>query len=280
MLKTKTHSNINHYQIMIKKLLIGIFVLALVACALVYFFGAQALNSGVKKGVETVGPKVTQTPVTLESVNLSPFTGSGTLKGLLVGNPEGYKSENIFELGQIDVQIDTGTVFSDKIIIDKIHIRQPAISYEKTLTSSNVKELQKNIEAFTGPKDPAAPEPAPDSAAKKQVVIRKLIIEEGTIYVGALGVGQTVPLPLIEMSDIGEGGDQITLAESIDLVLSKVLTNIGPAIANAGELSKAAAEALKTQSLEKMDQATDKATKAADDAVNKASEGIKNLFGN
>lgn len=265
---------------MIKKLLIGIIVLALIAGALVYFFGASALNNGVKRGVETIGPRVTQTSVTLDSVNLSPFSGNGTLKGLNVGNPEGFKSEHIFALGQIDIQVDVGTVFSDKIIIDEIHIRQPGISYEKTLTGSNVKELQKNIEAFTGTGDPAAPEPAPETGAKKQVVIRKLIIEEGTIYVGALGVGQTVKLPLIEMSDIGEGGENITMAEAIDLVLSKVLTNIGPAIANAGELGKQAAEALKTQGLEKMNQASDKAGKAAGDAVDKASEGIKNLFGN
>lgn len=261
---------------MIKKLLIGIIVLALVAVALVYFFGASALNKGVKKGVESVGPRVTQTSVTLDAVNLSPFSGKGTLTGLNVGNPEGYKSENIFELGQIDIQVDTGTILSDKIIIDKIHIRQPAISYEKTLTGSNVKELQKNIEAFTGPREEAEEAPEAEAAAKKQVVIRKLIIEDGTIYVGALGVGQTVKLPRIEMDDIGEEGSNITLAEAIDLVLSKVLTNIGPAIANAGELGKQATEALKTQGLEKLDQGAEKAGKAAE----KASEGLKKIFGN
>lgn len=278
---------------MIKKLLLGLFVLALIAGALVYFYGASVLNSSVKKGVENIGPRVTQTPVTLDSVNLSPFSGSGTLKGLFVGNPEGFNSTNIFELGQIDIQVDTSTVFSDKIIIDKIHIRQPAISYEKKLTTSNVKELQKNIEAFTGPKDPTTPETdaETEAAAKKQIVIRKLIIEEGTVYVGALGVGQTVPLPRIEMDDIGESGDNITLAEAIDLVLGKVLGNIGPAIAKAGDLGKQAAEAIKTQGLEKMELISEKAGKAvgdtankageaAGDAVNKATDGIKSLFGN
>lgn len=272
---------------MIKKLLIGIIVLALAAAALVYFFGASALNKGVKKGVESVGPRVTQTSVTLDAVNLSPFSGKGTLTGLNVGNPEGYKSENIFELGQIDIQVDTGTILSDKIIIDKIHIRQPAISYEKTLSGSNVKELQKNIEAFTGPSDPAAPDPAPDAGAKKQVVIRKLIIEDGTIYVGALGIGQTVSLPRIEMEDIGEEGDNITLAEAIDMVLTKVLGNIGSALTGVGEMGTQAAEAIKTQGLEKLDltkekagDAASKAGEAAGDAVDKASEGIKSLFGN
>lgn len=264
---------------MIKKLLIGIVALAIIAGAAIYFFGASALNSGVKKGVETFGPKVTQTSVTLESVNLSPFSGTGTLKSLNVANPEGYKSENIFALGQIDIKVDKSTVFSDKIVIDEIIINTPEISYEKTLTGSNVKKILENVEQFTGPQDPAEPDREPNTGAKKQVVIRKLIIEEGTVYVGAMGIGQTVKLPRIEMNDIGEGGEKITIAEAINLVLSKVLTNIGPAIANAGELGKAAAEALKTQGLEKVNQATDKAGEAASDAVNKASDGIKNLFG-
>jgi len=265
---------------MIKKILIGLFALALIAVVLLYFVGASLLNSGIKKGVETIGPRVTQTPVTLQSVSLSPFTGSGTLKGLNVGNPEGFNSENIFALGQIDVKVDTGTLFSDKIVIEQIIIQRPEMSYEKTLTNSNVKQLLNNIEAFTGPTDTTEPAAGADpEAAKKQVVIRKLIIEEGTIYVGAMGVGQTVKLPRIEMNDIGEDGNRMTVPEAINLVLTKVLSNIGSVIAGAGELGKAATDAIRTQGLERIGEATNQAGEAASDAVNKASEGIKNLFG-
>lgn len=252
---------------MIKKLFLGFVLLFVVAAAAVFFFGSSALNNGIRNGVETYGPRVTQTPVTLAGVNLSILSGSGTLKELKVGNPKGYQSENIFALGQIDLKVDTSTVFSDKIIIDEIIIKKPEISYEKSLTSSNVKELMQNIEAFTGPSSDSDPDPAPDEGAKKQVVIKKLLIEDGTVYVGALGVGQTVALPRIEMADIGEGGSQTTMAEAIDLVLAKVLQSIGPAIANASDLGGAAVDSLKTQGLEKVDQAAEKAT-----------EGIKGLF--
>ncbi len=267
---------------MIKKLLFGMLILALIAGAALYFFGTTLLNNGIRQGVETVGPRVTQTPVSLGAVNISPFTGKGTLTGLNIGNPEGFKSENIFALGQIDVKVDTGTLFSDKIVIDQIIIQRPEVSYEKTLTNSNLKQLLANIEAFTGPRQTTEPAPTADAAAagaKKQLVIRKLIIEEGTIYVGAMGVGQTVKLPRIEMNDIGEDGNRMTVAEAINLVLGKVMNNIGPAIANAGELGKAAAEAIKTQGLERIGQATDQAGQAAGDAVNQASKGIKKLFG-
>jgi len=259
---------------MIKKILLGLVLLAVLAVAAIYFVGSSALNKGIKSGVETYGPKVTQTDVTLADVNLSILSGSGTLKGLNVGNPEGYKSENIFALGQIDLKVDTSTVFSDKIIIDHIIIKKPEISYEKTFTSSNVKELMENIEAFTGPASTDEPE---TGGAKKQVVIKKLIIEDGTIYVGALGVGQTVALPRIEMDNLGEGDDSMTMAEVMDLVLGKVLQSIGPAIANAGDLLKqggqAALDAASEGAVEKLDD-------AAGDAVNKVGEGIKGLFSN
>ena len=255
---------------MIKKLFLFFILLVVVALAGLYFFGSKALNSGVKQGIESIGPKVTQTTVTLDSVNLSPFSGSGSMKGLIVGNPEGFDGEHLFKLGQIDVSVDTSSVFSDTVIIEKIHIMRPDISYEKTIRSSNIKELQKNIEDFTGPKADA---PADAEAASRKLVIKELIIEDGTIFVGGLGVGQTVPLPRIEMKNLGEDGTSANVGEVLNEVLGKVLGRIGPAIANAGELGKQAVEALKTQGLEKADQAGKKAS----EAVN---QGIQNILGN
>ncbi|MBL6838683.1 MAG: hypothetical protein ISQ75_06365 [Puniceicoccaceae bacterium] len=255
---------------MFKKPLIGFALLTVIIVAVIYFAGSSVLNKGIKSGVETYGPRVTQTPVTLEDVQLSILSGSGMLKGLHVGNPEGYKSENIFALGQIDLKVNTRSVFSDKIIIDHIIIKRPAISYEKKLTTSNLKKLLENIEQFTGPSSEPEAETAEEEKAgtKKQVIIKKLLIEDGTIYVGALGIGQTVPLPRIEMENIGEDGNEMTMPEVIDLVLSKVLQSIGPAIASAGELGGAAVDVLKTQGLDKVGQATDL-----------VGEGIKGLFG-
>lgn len=261
---------------MIKKILLGLVLLAVLAIAAIYFVGSSALNKGIQSGIETFGPKVTQTSVTLADVDLSILSGSGTLKNLNVGNPEGYKSENIFALGQIDLKVDTGSVFSDKIIIDHIIIQQPEIAYEKTFTSSNVKELIKNIEQFTGPSSGSEPAPGAETGSKKQVVIKKLVIENATVFVGALGVGQTVTLPRIEIENIGESGSQMTMAEAMNLIIGKVLQSIGPALANAGDLLKDGGQAV-------LDAATGEATEkiggAAGDVVNKASEGIKGLFG-
>ena len=267
---------------MIKKLFFGLLLLAVIAAAAVYFFGSSALNKGIKAGVESYGPQVTQTPVTLGKANLSVFNGSGTLTNLLVGNPEGFKSGNIFALGEIDLKVDTSTIFSDKIVIDHIIIQRPEISYEQSLRGSNVKKLMENIEAFTGPKDTTEAEP--DAGPKKQVVIRKLLIEDATVYAGAMGIGQTVSIPRIEMENIGEDGEQMTLAEVVELVLSKVVQSIGPALSNAGNLLKDGGQAALDATTKQLNNVTGDAAKklndAAGDAADKAGESIKGLFGN
>jgi uncharacterized protein involved in outer membrane biogenesis len=260
---------------MIKKIFLILVLLVVIVAAAIYFLGSSALNKGIKRGVETFGPQVTQTPVTLDSVNLSVLSGEGTLSGLIVGNPEGFKSENIFALGQIDIAVDKGSLLSDKIVINKIHIRKPEISYEKTMKTTNVKELMKNIEAFTGPSSDTTDEPS--SGAKKQLVIKQLIIEDGTIYVGALGIGQTVALPRIEMNDIGEGGNKTSIADVLDLVLGQVVKSIGPAVANVGKLVEGGGKAILDAAQQ---QGTEKVGEAAGEAVNKATEGLKSLFGN
>lgn len=298
---------------MLKKIFFTLLILFVAAAVAIFFFGSKLLNEGIRQGVETFGPKVTQTPITLETVDLSVLSGKGTLKGLYVGNPEGFKNENIFELGQIDVEVDIESLLTDRIIIKEIIIRKPVISYEKQMRSSNVSALMANIEAFTGPakESPAttvasAPEGAPaiegdatttqpaatESAAAEpaapapQVVIKHLLIEGGSIYVGVLGVGQTIPLPTIEMNNIGAGDERMSPAEMINLILNKVVTSIGPAIAGGGELltegGKAIASAA-TDTVKNLDQTTGESIKAvgdaAEEAVKKTTDSIKSLFG-
>lgn len=251
---------------MFKKLfLAGLGLIVIVAIAL-FFFGASLLNSSIKKGVETFGPKVTQTPVLLDEVDISIFGTRAILKGLYVGNPKGYKSEYIFSLGEVDVDVRIKSVLSDQIIIDHVVIRQPEISYETNITRSNVKDLLKNVESFTGSSDASAPAdetPEADSASTKSIVIKKVQVLDGSVYVGLLGAGQKVKLPNIELTDLGENKN-LTIAQCVDIVLTEVIKAIGPAIADAGGILEDSGKSI---------------LKSGDESVKKATEGIKSLFG-
>src|SRR6266567_1769011 len=103
-----------------KKLIIrgvvALLVLLVVAVGLSIYF----LGSIVKKGVETVGPQITGTEIKLDSATLSLLSGSGKLKGLLVGNPAGFKTESAIKVGAVSVGIAPGSIFSDKVHVTQI----------------------------------------------------------------------------------------------------------------------------------------------------------------
>ena len=52
-----------------------------------FFLLTSGLNAAVKSGVETVGSQATETPVTLEEVDLSLFSGKGEIRGFTIDNP-------------------------------------------------------------------------------------------------------------------------------------------------------------------------------------------------
>src|SRR5580704_10653715 len=78
--------------------IIAVLVVLVIVGLLVVFF---SLNSIVKKAVETIGPKMTQTNVVLGAAEISPFSGSGKLSKLVVGNPQGYNTPFAIKMGSI-----------------------------------------------------------------------------------------------------------------------------------------------------------------------------------
>ncbi len=70
------------------KLLISVGVLVAIAVVAVVIV-SKTLDSAVTKGINKFAPQITGTTVLLESASISPLSGSGSLSGLVIGNPEG-----------------------------------------------------------------------------------------------------------------------------------------------------------------------------------------------
>ena len=106
-----------------KKVIIGVTVgvVLLLAIGLVVLF--MNLDSLVKKGVETVGPQLTKTEVRLEGVRLSPFSGSGQLKGVFIGNPQGYKTASAFKMGAVKLAVKPASLTSGTIVVDEVMMK-------------------------------------------------------------------------------------------------------------------------------------------------------------
>jgi hypothetical protein len=174
-----------------------------------YLYLARNLDGLVVKGVNTYGPQLTQSKVELASASLSPLSGSGTLTGLSVGNPAGWSEGRAFYLGKVQLGVEPKSVVADTVIINEIIIDQPEINYESRIVSSNIKDLLKNIEDFTGKGEKTA---APDGKPKK-FIVKKFRFTNGKATVQAGGQALVVPLPEISLDNLGVAENGLTASQ-------------------------------------------------------------------
>ena len=232
---------------------------------------AASLDKIVKAGVETYGPKITQVSVTLDDVHIS-LLGSAKVKGLVVGNPKGYQTPNAISVGSADVSMDPFSILSDKIVLHSVKIENPEITFEGGLSGNNISKILDNIDSTSGNGSSAAANSTTNSQPSKKFEIDDLVITGGEIHVSVNGLGgreMTLPLPDIELTDLGKGKDGITAAEVIRAVMSRVSAETLKAVANAGkDVGNAATSAAKG------------AEKTVTQGVNNIGQGINNLIKN
>ena len=219
----------------------ALLVLVLVCVAL--FGGAM-----VRKAVNTFGPQVLGVPVTLEDAAFRPLSGTVKLRNLHVGNPQGFKTPALFELGAVDLEINSRSLFSDTIVIHKIEVVAPHITYEKSLLGSNVGALMKQLQgnAEKKPEGKATGAKTQPGAAKK-VVIDELVVSDPALNVSITAAGgHYVPVKLgkVEIRNIGKEHGGVTFADAVALIISVITGNIENAVAGAGDLVESGAKEL------------------------------------
>jgi hypothetical protein len=249
-----------------KKLLIilgSLLALIVIGAFIASFF----LGSIVTKGVNTFAPKITGTVVTLDSASVSPLTGSGTLKGLFVGNPEGWKSDKAFSFEKIHVSVVPSSIMGDHIIIKEVVIDSPQFVYETKIVSSNIKDLLAQIEKNIGDTSdkPAADQPKTKDGKPLKFEVKSFRLENAKVTLGVGPTAITVPMPPIVLTDLGTKEGGITPDQIAVKVMTNILANITSAVAD---------------SVLKVGGATGAAaTDAATGAAKKAGDGLKKLFG-
>jgi uncharacterized protein involved in outer membrane biogenesis len=240
-------------------------LLVVVTVGLVFF-----LDAVVKKGVETLGPRVTKTEVVLASASLSPWRGTAHLSGLVVGNPEGFKAPYAMRVGEIAVRLRPGSIFAETIEVDRIEVRAPELTLEGGFKGNNLSRILANVQGHGQGATPAGsgtPTPQPAPAPEPQPAGRKFRVKELSITGGrvtlAIGVaggkGATFPLPDMTLRNLGGDGQGLDAGQLAKEILQALTGNV----------VKAAGQALPG-----VGDAASGVTGQAD----KALKGIKNLF--
>lgn len=227
-----------------------------------YVVAAFFLGSIVRTGVNNFGPKLTKTKVELARATISPFTGTGTLTGLVVGNPQGWSENDAFRLGKVHLDVEPFSIFGDHIVINEIIIDEPEFRYETKIIASNIKDLLKNIEEFTGGGGQGA---ATKSGQPIKFVVKKFRMTNATAKLGVGPAAIPVPLPPISIDELGVAEGGITPDQLVGAVMKNVLSSI---VAGSARAALQAGSTLGAGAVE-----------GATHAAKKAGEGLKNLFG-
>jgi len=257
-----------------------------VAAVLVLIIGAMVfvwsnLDGMVKDAIQTYGSEATQTQVSVADVKLELETGKASISGLIVANPAGFNSPNIFELGNITTTIDTATIRQNLIIIDTLIISAPIVVYEINQAGvSNVDVLKKNL-GISSAKTSADSSEEDDQI---KMIIRKLVVEGGKakVRIAALGdAEQTVNLPRLQLTDVGKKSGGATAAEVAQIITSKLLGNVQGSVASLGvrKFLGKSADAFKTGAMGAMDNVGGSVGKTLGGAADAVGGGLQGLFG-
>ena len=219
---------------------IGISLIIVILIGLVWF--GLSLDGLVKRGVETVGPKLTKVDIKLEQVTLSLLSGGGQIRGLVVGNPEGFQTSHAISVGNAVLAVRPGSLLAGKIVIPTIKVEAPEITLETGLNGTNLKKILDNLGETTGGTDTnAVAKPKPTEPGKKFEVDDFLITGAKLNFtVTGLG-GQTATLPDIHLTNLGKGSEGITSAELTKVVLTAIEKAAANYVAeHAGDIVKGA----------------------------------------
>ena len=212
---------------MLKKILIGVAVLVVLIGVGVYFLFSN-LGAIIEAAIEKYGTAATQATVSVDKVTLSLGEGKGAISGLNVGNPPGFTTPKAFEMGMLQLAIDSSSVTANPVVIKDITILAPKITYERGAGGGNLEKIRDNVQKYAGAQ--ASGGSSGGGAGKsdqpeKKVIIDNLYVRDAQITIvatnlPALGNRQlSTTLPTIHLKDIGKDKGGATPAEVASRVL-------------------------------------------------------------
>ena len=191
----------------------------------------------VEHAVEKGGTYIVGTPVKIGRFRSS-LLGRVHIKDLTVANPEGYNNPLAFELGEVKVDLNLSSLFTDRIEVRHIYVSGVNVDYELKLGRSNLGDIQKNLERFA-PKDEESPDARnenpskEDEKAQKQAVIRRLQVTDCSLSFSNATLGTTMKLPLAGL-DLENVGDGKPIGETVNDLFGLIFTSVSKAVTGVG----------------------------------------------
>ena len=249
---------------------------------------------------EKVVPRLTGTGFRIDRFCLNPYSGTLSVVGVKLSNPEGFGEAAAFSLAGFNVEVEAASLFSDTVVVQEVAVDDAFVSYYSHGGKNNFDVIMANVEKATGPKKESAKEEksGPDKPSKK-VIIDRLRISGTKIKLMKSDMMPPLLLPSVELTGIGRKSQGATLEEAwtqISEAVMKSMAAVGDGLGAlggllgdgaqglgevlggaAGKLPQGASDAA-SKTVDAVGGAAKDAADAVGDTTKKAADGVKNLF--
>jgi uncharacterized protein involved in outer membrane biogenesis len=194
----------------------------------VFLIIGMTIDGMVKSGIEDSGSALLKTEVEVDDIDISIFGGSASMDGFNIYNPEGFSDNTAISLKGIEIELDIKSLFSETIIVKRIHVTNPEIFFEQKETRINLRELNNNLNAQS------------EDESEKALIIEKFILEKGKITISSeLEKERTVEASIdrIELNNIGKDGSS-TVQQALKEILEPIIQNAISEAIKSGLLDK------------------------------------------
>ncbi|QDL53922.1 hypothetical protein [Rhodoferax aquaticus] len=229
-----------------KKMLLSLVVILVLVVAGAAYWLHGNVEGLLQSAIGKYGSAMTGASVKVAGVQLQTTDGRGALKGLVVGNPAGFKTPFAVKADTIELEVDVASLAKDVVVVKKVAVIAPELIYEKGEAHTNFDAIQKNIAQYLGPSNNEAP--------GKKIIVQELVIRNAKAQASAAfmnGKTVTMSLPDIHLRDLGKAkggispgelGQEVTNAIERKLTsaisFDKLMGSVGNALGKAGEAIK------------------------------------------
>jgi uncharacterized protein involved in outer membrane biogenesis len=224
------------------RLIVRILLVCIVLAVAGVLYLWNSLDALVARRIEQEGTRVLGAPVRVAGVDLSLREGTGRIRDLRVGNPEGFGDEEAFTLEEITIQVDLDSLTGSPVRLRRVDVETTAVNLEiDEVGRSNLDAIARH--AREAPKDGGGEQPM-EEQPERRIAIERLHFAGGAVSILRPGIDEPdrVELPGFDRSDVG--GAQGATGGEIANVFVQALTRQVAASAAGREVERAVKEKL------------------------------------
>jgi hypothetical protein len=210
------------------KILTIILILLATLLGAAWFWLSRNMDDLVKDAIQSYGSTIAQAKVSVDSVKLSPTDGKGSITGLTIGNPPGFKTAHALKVAQVEMEVDLATVAKEVVRIRQITVVAPDVIYEKGAQLTNFDALSQHIAHAINSNTATK-----DNKPSQKLIVDVLTIQNAQAQASAFfNSGKTVALTLpaaITLKNLGRDKGGLTPGELAQEVTSALKSRLGVA---------------------------------------------------